>query len=649
MLNFGKKTNNDDLITKKPKKNTLHQLTIKKISKKSNGNNMKSKKKQLTNIEESDSSDESEEDISELKKEIKSKKVQPKQVLKSRSKSNENISESDESISESEEETIKPRKIQTKKIKEEKTVKPKKIQTKKESEEEEEEENIEKDSDDSESISDETEEEEEKNVSDDDDNEEKDIVQLRKNEQNKEIESDPLEVQYKLLKLYNNSTDEIKFNYCFANCSYENCCNEKCCSESEKEQSINELLEEKKNFNQLLPGSTGQRDSVYQQVREGLICGLQKPKSAKNFIIEPCISPHRFMLKEPFEIAEDGLILRVTPEQAQDLYINDDIKSKKNFYVTQFALLQKISITHADLTNWPDGIDWLVTLRTDSSNNNKHKIFANQKASYFNNSTSTTKYGSIVSSGKTNNNTISLNNNNCMYNKKHRNCLIETVLNWWNIPTPHFLPHKSDSKKCVIKLEDTEHPGYADNVFAFWLTRYYFPMKKLEILKRIKSNDRKLFDRLESKRELPLEYTNTIKPYFFKEPNDNTLVSKKINNKKGKTLRIIQLNNNNSSIDESSSSLQIDKIGNENYLEFDRAEILKHWHIFQDNINRMHPFIDFSNGFYLHLEPLNKDFSEIVARKFKNMINKSNYTIEAVIVLSNLLAHSKTNKKNTKH
>jgi len=452
---------------------------------------------------------------------------------------------------------------------------------------------------------------------------------------------------------------DTELDYCLGECAQQDCCTKKCCFKSRKQKKINYIKFQEKQFQKLIDG-----DTVYHQILESdLSCGLQLPENIKHLIYLPN-KTEPILIKNKYIVENEGIRINFTEKQLSSLFPKENIM--KSYSNTSYVLLSNIDIKHVNLSDFPKGLEFLITLRVDKP---KLKIYASQIAHYFNNDITTTSknknknkndddntlYGTIVYSNKNNEIKSNTNNNPSNFYEKTgiRSCLVSRCIQWWNMKTPELKTHPKDPTKCIVKLESTENPGYADSVLAFWLIKVYFPSKKHEITTQMKEGQP---DDYKVDKTVVIDKIKELIVLYNDDDDDDTNVetTTTTTTKVGKgnhitgTLHDLDFDNNNNN-DEGESEEgggdveTIIKNNKEelNYLEFDKEEILNYWNKFQNTLNVMHPFLDYKNGMYAYLEPIDKG----KYLQNKSLMNSLNYSIELNLTTSSILQYNGSSKE----
>jgi hypothetical protein len=435
---------------------------------------------------------------------------------------------------------------------------------------------------------------------------------------------------------------------CIGNCTYDNCCSQECCSVTEKDKNKDLAVLEEKQFKSLIMG-----DTVYSQLRSALYCGLKKPKKATNLVILPS-SVKNIVLESNFIVEDDGIRFPISAQQTKLLYLSKH--NTKGFSPSSVMLLQNIALNQIDLKNFPSNLQFLVTLRTDKPH---FKVFANQESYLFNenSSTSDTKYGTVVYSGRVN----MLNSNNALYSRKDfRQCLITRTLEWWNMSLPKLKTHPSKPELCVIKMEDEGNLGYANSVLAFWITKFFLPLKRKELKQEYPNNPERATS----------EYIKLINSYdgpdsIFKEEEEIVLnTEKKADEEKRKKEdgeetedeeeeeeeeEQRRTEDDNSDIEDELIKEEDEEAGEDedsipervNYLQFKKQDIIDAWDAFTHINSQLNLFVDLKDGMYLYFEPTNKKSyteSKYVLEKLQNNNKENkNYSISFSLTMCNTL------------
>lgn len=478
---------------------------------------------------------------------------------------------------------------------------------------------------------------------------------LNINANNNTIESEPSDDESEETKAVDSLQKELDFElkHCIKNCKYTNCCDEECCSKSEKERAILYHTLEKEQYKNLSQG-----DTVYDQLRSGLSCGIRKPKNIQNLTIVSQKKPATIILSQSkYVIDSNGIRFNLDPEQIKSVC---NISTKlKDFNNTTFILLKSINIDIVNLENWPSDLVFLVTLRMDKP---KFKIFANQETYHFNdktgNKTNTNKYyGTVVYSNKLNNykgivndsssSSSSSSNTVCSSSKRnrksnndndddnnnnnnggYRKCVIDRCIDWWNGPPLVFTSHPDDPEITVCKIQNEDEPGYANSLEAYWLIKFYLPAKKKELIEKYKELNKttNTYD----KDVVNAEYYELIQHYQG---------------------QLIDLDPNYEDYDQDDETLDEEQLIKKqfiknNHLQFVTSDVLKTWNDYQEVNNQISPFVNYKDGMYLYFEALDKKEFNKVQSQFNNSYNSSNkynnlgqlkYSIEFSIGVDSIL------------
>ena len=113
-------------------------------------------------------------------------------------------------------------------------------------------------------------------------------------------------------------------------------------------------------------------------------------------------------------------------------------------------------------------------------------------------------------------------------------------------------------------------------------------------------------------------------------------VIKENNNNIGGTLHDLDFDNYDEEEEETEESIIKSNKEELNYLVFDKEEILNYWNRFQNTLNVMHPFLDYKNGMYAYLEPIDK----VKYLQNKSLLNSLNYSIELNLTTSSILQYN---------
>lgn len=447
-----------------------------------------------------------------------------------------------------------------------------------------------------------------------------------------------LYVHSQLLNQYSSSSeDHVELQHCLGNCIKIDCCLEKCCSGKDKQDNIKTRESEEAQYQSLREKDPSIRESVYHLLKEGTISGIKKPKYERNYVKKSDARSHEITLKSPFELVSDGVVIKISPSEAECLYAMQDSNNTSDYKITSLALIERIHLLQLDLSHFIEGVDWLLTIQTDSP---RHIVLANQQTYYFNGDQSTqTKYdGTIVTSGKS---TTTNSNRSCLFVKEYRDCVLKLVLDWWNLPTPKLISppdkrkHKLKLKKeFIIQLEDLDHHGHADSLLSFWICKFYFPEKYIQCLQNLEHKNKAMYDKLVQNHTMPKEYTKLFVPY---KDSDDT-----INYGLEDDSTLHDFTNYESDDDgnyhPSKHSATRSRSGFPNTIVLNKKDVLETWKKSQIIIDKMNPFIDLSKGFYVHLKPLNRSMNTIQSQ-FSFLSRKNDYTLKFSITLSNILRH----------